>query len=42
LHASWAIWVNERDTPKSNLGDLIIFEQDKILVIGKSNIIFIE
>ena len=27
LHASWAVWVNEGDTPKSNMGDLSIFEQ---------------
>ena len=41
LHASWAIWVNEGDTPKSNMGDLSIFEQDKILLKLKPNIIFV-
>ena len=31
LHASWAIWQKEGDTPKSNMGDLSIFDNDKIL-----------
>ena len=28
-YASWAIWANEEITPKSNIGDLSIFDLDK-------------
>ena len=28
LHASWAVWAKEGDTPKSNMGDLSIFENN--------------
>ena len=41
LHASWAVWVNEGDTPKSNMGDLSIFEKDEILLKLNPNIILV-
>ena len=31
LHASWAIWAVETDRPKSNMGDLSIFEDNSVL-----------
>jgi len=31
LHASWAIWADETDRPKSNMGDLSIFDDNLIL-----------
>ena len=41
LHASWAVWVNEGDTPTSNMGDLSIFEKDEILLKLNPNIILV-
>ena len=38
-YASWAIWAEVGDTPKSNMGDLSIFEDKNILSKLKPNII---
>ncbi len=38
-YASWAIWAEVGDTPKSNMGDLNIFEEKNILSKLKPNII---
>ena len=38
-YASWAIWAEAGDTPKSNMGDLSIFEDKNILSKLKPNII---
>jgi hypothetical protein len=39
--ASWAVWAEEGDTPKSNIGNLDIFENDQILDIIDPNIILV-
>ena len=38
-YASWAIWAEVGETPKSNMGDLNIFEEKNILSKLKPNII---
>ena len=38
-YASWAIWAEEGDKPKSNMGDLSIFEDKNILSHLNPNII---
>tara|TARA_B100000029_G_C17451235_1_gene915075 strand:- start:162 stop:755 length:594 start_codon:yes stop_codon:yes gene_type:complete len=30
LHASWAVWAEEGDTPKSNMDDVSIFEKEDV------------
>ena len=41
LCASWAVWVNEGETPKSNMGDLSIFENNKTLLELNPNIVLV-
>ena len=41
LHASWAVWPDAGDTPKSNMGDLGIFETGAILSKLNPNIILV-
>ena len=36
LHASWAVWAKEGDTPKSNMGDLSFFEEDQISTLCRT------
>ena len=38
MHASWAIWGDEGNTPKSNMDDLSFFEDDQILTKLNPNI----
>ena len=40
-YASWAIWAEEGDKPKSNMGDLSIFEDKNILSHINPNIILV-
>ena len=40
LHASWAVWADETNRPKSNMGDLSIFENDSVIkTLNPNNII---
>ena len=39
--ASWAIWAQEGDKPKSNIGDLSVFEGDDFLTKLNPNIILV-
>ena len=39
--ASWAIWASEGDKPKSNVGDLSVFEGDDFLTELNPNIILV-
>ena len=41
LHASWAIWDDEGNTPKSNMDDLSFFEDDQILSQVNPNIVLV-
>ena len=41
LQASWAVWADEGDTPKSNMGDLSIFERDETLSRLNPNIVLV-
>ena len=41
LHASWAIWAEETDRPKSNMGDLTIFEDAATLELLNPNNILV-
>jgi len=41
LHASWAIWPDAGDTPKSNMDDLSIFDDDEIIFKLNPNIILV-
>ena len=41
LHASWAIWAKQGEKPKSNMGDLSIFDNDNILSELKPNIVLV-
>ena len=41
LHASWAIWDEEGNTPKSNMDDLSFFEEDQILTKLNPNIVLV-
>ena len=41
LHASWAIWGEEGNTPKSNMDDLSFFEEDQILSKLNPNIVLV-
>ena len=36
LHASWAIWDDEGNTPKSNMDDLSFFEEDQISTLCRT------
>ncbi len=36
LHASWAIWGDEGNTPKSNMDDLSFFEEEKISTLCRT------
>ena len=36
LHASWAIWDDEENTPKSNMDDLSFFEEDQISTLCRT------
>ena len=38
---SWAVWAEQGDTPKSNIGDLSIFDNDAILSVLKPNVVFV-
>ena len=38
---SWAIWAEEGDSPKSNVGDLSVFEGTGFLDELKPNIVFV-
>ena len=40
-HASWAAWAEEGDTPKSNMGDTSIFEDDQILLCLNPNMVLV-
>jgi len=39
--ASWAVWAEKGDTPKSNIEDLTIFKRDKILEELNPEVIFV-
>jgi hypothetical protein len=39
--SSWAVWAEVGDTPKSNMGDLTIFESDEILKVLNPNVILV-
>lgn len=39
--SSWAVWANSDGTPKSNMGDLSIFNNPKILEILNPDIVFL-
>ena len=39
--ASWAVWAEEGETPKSNIGDLSIFDTDDVLSVLNPNVIFV-
>jgi hypothetical protein len=41
LLASWAVWADAGDTPKSNMGDLGIFDDPKILSDLNVNVLFV-
>ena len=41
LHASWAVWAEETDTPKSNMEDLSVFNDENILIELKPNIVLV-
>ena len=41
LHASWAIWGEEGNTPKSNMDDLSFFEDNQILSKLNPNIVLV-
>ena len=41
LHASWAVWPEIGDTPKSNMDDLSIFQNDEILEALNPNIVLV-
>ena len=41
LHSSWAVWAEETNRPKSNMGDLSFFENESILKILNPNIIIV-
>lgn len=40
-HSSWAVWAEETSGPKSNMGDLKIFENEKILEVLNPEIILV-
>lgn len=39
--SSWAVWQEEGDTPKSNTGDMSIFDSDNLLDILNPNYVFV-
>ena len=39
--SSWAVWAEAGDTPKSNMGDLSIFESDETLRVLNPNVILV-
>ena len=41
LHASWAVWPDIGDTPKSNTGDLSIFDDPDVVSILNPNIVLV-
>lgn len=41
LHASWAVWPDAGETPKSNMDDLSIFDSEEILPILNPNIVLV-
>jgi len=41
LHASWAVWPDEGETPKSNMGDLSILERDETLSKLNPNVVLV-
>ena len=41
LHASWAVWAEEANTPKSNMGDLSVFDDENILQELNPNIVLV-
>ena len=41
LHASWAVWAEEADKPKSNMGDLSVFDDENILQELNPNIVLV-
>tara|TARA_B100001123_G_C14879723_1_gene855474 strand:- start:173 stop:760 length:588 start_codon:yes stop_codon:yes gene_type:complete len=40
-HASWAVWAEEADKPKSNMGDLSVFDDENILQELNPNIVLV-
>ena len=38
---SWAVWVDEGDTPKSHIGDLSIFNSDAVLELLSSEVVLV-
>lgn len=40
-HASWAVWADQTDRPKSNMGDLSIFDEKTILDVLNPNIVLV-
>ena len=41
IHASWAVWAEEANTPKSNMGDLSVFDDENILQELNPNIVLV-
>lgn len=39
--SSWAIWAAQGDTPKSNVGDLSIFDDEKVLLMLNTGYVFV-
>jgi hypothetical protein len=39
--ASWAVWAEQGETPKSNVGDLSIFDSVDILSVLNPNVVFV-
>jgi hypothetical protein len=40
-YASWAVWAEASDKPKSNMGDMTIFGDNKVLTILKPNVLMV-
>jgi hypothetical protein len=40
-YASWAVWAEASDKPKSNMGDMTIFGDTKVLPILKPNVLMV-
>ena len=40
-YASWAVWAEASDKPKSNMGDMAIFGDNKVLPLLKPNVLMV-
>jgi len=40
-YASWAVWAEASDKPKSNMGDMTIFGDNKVLPLLKPNVLMV-